>query len=65
MTLAALGAKPALIVIDPQKGGLHAPAAHAIEDIVKRAATLASAFRRCQLPSPAAICPGSPRRPRR
>jgi nicotinamidase-related amidase len=65
MTLAGLDAKPALTVIDPQKGVLHAPAAYAIEDIVERAATLASVFRHCQVPSPAAISPGSPRRPHR
>ena len=50
MTLTGLDAKPALIVIDLQKGVLCAPAVHPVEDIVQRAATLASAFRHCQLP---------------
>jgi hypothetical protein len=65
MTLTGLDAKPALIVTDLRGGALHDHAGHVIEDFVERAATLASAFRRSQLPSPAATRPGSPRRPHR
>lgn len=42
--------KPALIVIDLQKGIVAVPTVHPIDEIVQRAASLATAFRRHGLP---------------
>jgi nicotinamidase-related amidase len=50
MTLSTIDPKPALVVIDLQKGILSIPAAHPIEEIVRRSANLAEAFRRHGLP---------------
>lgn len=45
MTLTGIDAKPALVVIDPQRGIAAAiPAAHRVDEIVDRAADLAAAF---------------------
>jgi nicotinamidase-related amidase len=48
--LTTLDAKPALIVIDLQKGVQSIPTMHPFEDIVDRAATLAKKFRTDGLP---------------
>jgi nicotinamidase-related amidase len=50
LTLTTLDPKPALVVIDLQKGLMTIPTVHPVEDIVDRSARLASAFRRHQLP---------------
>ena len=50
MTLTTMDTKPALVVIDLQKGIVGIPAAHPISEIVPRAASLAAAFRRHGLP---------------
>lgn len=50
MSLSTLDPKPALVVIDLQKGILGMPVAHPANEIVERAASLADAFRRRQLP---------------
>ena len=50
MALTTLDPKPALIVIDLQKGIVAAPTAHPIGEILERSATLAAAFRRNGLP---------------
>ena len=50
MTLTILDPKPALVVIDLQKGLMAVPTVHPIEKVVDRAARLASAFRRHELP---------------
>ena len=50
MALTALDPKPALIVIDLQKGIVDAPTVHPTKEIVERAARLANAFRRHALP---------------
>ena len=50
MTLTTLDARPALVVIDLQKGITAVPAVHPIDDIIKRSARLAAAFRRYGLP---------------
>ncbi len=50
MALTTMDATPALVVIDLQKGILARPAAHPVEQIVRRAANLAAAFRRHGLP---------------
>ena len=50
MTLSALDARTALIVIDLQKGILALAPADAIAPVVKNAASLAAAFRARQLP---------------
>jgi nicotinamidase-related amidase len=50
VALTTLDPKPALIVIDLQKGLMAVPTVHRIEEIVDRAARLASAFRRHRLP---------------
>jgi len=50
MAISTLDPKTALIVIDLQKGIVSLPAAHAIADVVKQAATLADAFRGHGLP---------------
>jgi nicotinamidase-related amidase len=50
MTLTTLDPKPSLIVIDLQKGIVSLPAADLIEPVVRHAADLAAAFRRCGFP---------------
>lgn len=50
MPLTTLDAKTALIVIDLQNGIVAYPTAHPVGDIVKRASTLAKAFRSRGLP---------------
>jgi nicotinamidase-related amidase len=50
MPLTTLDPKPALVVIDLQKGTLAFPAVHPFDEIVQRAASLAAAFRRHRLP---------------
>src|SRR4051812_39538279 len=42
--------KPALVVIDLQKGVVALPATHPIDEIVQRSASLAAAFRKNDLP---------------
>jgi len=50
MALTAFDPKTALIVIDLQTGIVSRPAADLIAPVVRNAADLASAFRRCGLP---------------
>jgi nicotinamidase-related amidase len=50
MTLTTLDPVPALVVIDLQKGLMATPTVHPIEEVIDRAARLANAFRRHQLP---------------
>jgi nicotinamidase-related amidase len=50
MTLTTIDPKPALLVIDLQKGVVAIPTVHPINEIVQRAASLAAAFRRHGLP---------------
>jgi nicotinamidase-related amidase len=50
MALTTLDPKPALIVIDLQKGIVDAPTVHPTGEIVERSANLAEAFRRQALP---------------
>jgi nicotinamidase-related amidase len=50
MALTTLDPKPALVVIDLQKGIMTIPAAHPVDEVVERAARLAAAFRRSKLP---------------
>ncbi len=50
MALTTIDAKPALIVIDLQKGLMTVPTVHRVQDVVARAADLARAFRRHQVP---------------
>jgi nicotinamidase-related amidase len=50
MPLTTIDPKPALIVIDLQKGVVGLPTAHPVEEIVDKAASLAAAFRRHHLP---------------
>jgi nicotinamidase-related amidase len=50
MTISMLDAKPALLVVDLQKGIVGLPVAHPIADIVNNAARLADAFRSHDLP---------------
>ncbi len=50
MALTTLDATPALVVIDLQRGTVTIPAVHPVDQIVQRAAGLASAFRRHDLP---------------
>jgi nicotinamidase-related amidase len=50
MAVTALDPTPALVVIDLQKGIMTIPAAHPVDEVVERAASLAEAFRRWQLP---------------
>ncbi len=45
-----MDSKPALVVIDLQRGILAVPAVHPVDEIVQRAASLATAFRRHHLP---------------
>jgi nicotinamidase-related amidase len=51
MALTTLDPKPALIVVDLQKGVVDAPTIHPAEEIVERSASLADAFRRRSLPA--------------
>ena len=50
MTISALDAKSALLVVDLQKGIVGMAVAHPIADVVNNAARLADAFRKCGLP---------------
>ena len=50
MALTTLDPRPALVVIDLQKGLMAVPTVHPIEKVVDRAARLATAFRRHELP---------------
>jgi nicotinamidase-related amidase len=50
MTISTLDAKPALLVVDLQKGIVGMPVAHPIADVVNNAAELADAFRKHGLP---------------
>jgi nicotinamidase-related amidase len=50
MTLTTIDARPALVVIDLQKGFMSRPTVHPIEEIVRRSAVLADAFRDRALP---------------
>jgi len=50
MPLTAIDERTALVAIDLQKGIVSIPAAHPIEEVVERAAGLAAAFRRHDLP---------------
>jgi nicotinamidase-related amidase len=50
MSLSTLDPRPALVVIDLQKGILSLPVAHPASEILQRTASLAEAFRRRQLP---------------
>jgi len=50
MALTTLDPKTALVVIDLQNGIVSYPTAHPTTDVVQRAASLAAAFRRHQLP---------------
>ena len=50
MTISMLDAKPALLVVDLQKGIVDMPTAHPITDVVKNAAELTHAFRSHGLP---------------
>jgi nicotinamidase-related amidase len=50
MTLTTLDPKPALVVIDLQKGLTAVPTAHPLDDVIQRSADLAAAFRRHGLP---------------
>jgi nicotinamidase-related amidase len=50
MALTTLDSKPALIVIDWQRGIVDAPTVHPTVEIVERSANLADAFRRQALP---------------
>ena len=69
MTVTALDATSALIVIDLQKGIVALPAAHPIDGVVKNAAALADAFRERGLPvvlvNVAGMAPGRTEQPRR
>ena len=50
MALTTLDPKPALIVIDLQKGIVDTPTVHPTKEIIERAASLANTFRRHALP---------------
>jgi nicotinamidase-related amidase len=50
VALTTLDARPALVVIDLQKGLMAVPTVHPVEQVVDRAVQLASAFRRHRLP---------------
>ena len=50
MTLTTIDLRPALVVIDLQKGFMSRPTVHPIEEIVQRAARLADGFRDKGLP---------------
>ena len=60
MPLSALEQRPALVVIDMQKGILQMPAAHPAIKIVQQAASLAEAFRRHRLPVVLVTVTGAP-----
>jgi nicotinamidase-related amidase len=50
MTISALYARPALLIVDLQKGIVGLPTAHPMADVVSHAARLADAFRSHDLP---------------
>ena len=60
MPVTALDPKTALIVIDLQKGIVSLPAVHPIEGVIKRASTMAAAFREQGLPVVLVNVTGSP-----
>lgn len=60
MPLSILDPRPALVVIDMQKGILRMPVAHPVTEILQRAASLADAFRRRQLPVVLVTVTGGP-----
>jgi nicotinamidase-related amidase len=60
MPLSTLDPRPALVVIDMQKGILRMPVAHPASEIVQRAASVADAFRRRQLPVVLVTVTGAP-----
>ena len=60
MPLSALDPRPALVVIDMQKGILQMPVAHPVIKIVQQAASLAEAFRRRRLPVVLVTVAGAP-----
>jgi nicotinamidase-related amidase len=68
MALTILDPKTALIIIDLQKGIVTYPTVHPIDEVVKRARSLADAFRRRGLPvvlvNVAGQAPGRTERPR-
>lgn len=69
MTLTALDATPALVVVDLQKGTVTAPVVHPSHEIIDRAARLARGFRTSGLPvtlvNAAGVAPGRTEVPRR
>ena len=60
MPLSAMDPKPALVVIDLQKGLLGYPTAHPVPGILRQAAALAEAFRSRQLPVVLVTATGTP-----
>ena len=50
MPITSLDHKPALVIIDLQKGIISYPTVHPIDDVVRHAGELAAAFRRHHLP---------------
>ena len=60
MPMSTLDPRPALVVIDMQKGILRMPVVHPASEIVQRAASLADAFRRRQLPVVLVTVTGTP-----
>ena len=50
MALTTIDPKPALVIVDLQKGIMGVPAIHPLADVVRHAASLAEAFRRHDLP---------------
>jgi nicotinamidase-related amidase len=62
MTATTLDQNTALIVIDLQRGVVAMPTAHPVDEVVKRSAALAEAFRRHRLPvvlvNAAGVAPG-------
>lgn len=50
MPVTTIDPKPALVIVDLQKGIMAAPAVHPLDGIVKQSASLAAAFRRHGLP---------------
>jgi len=60
MTVSTIDEKPALVVIDLQKGIVSRPSVHPIEDIVANSARLAAAFRERGLPVVLVNAAGTP-----
>ena len=61
MPVTAIDPKTALIVIDLQKGIVSLPAVHPIEGVIKRASTMAAAFREQGLPVVLVKVTGAPK----